>query len=236
MHVLADLRRLEEKIKQRLEWSDTKLLRLILVFIETQSWVQKEGDGDEEMHEIYLAVDYTVSNFRAPLEARGLCVDVLQDQVHEAVEFTWKYLPLGQESYRKILYQLHTCPNSSSWSNVLMLCELVFSLPFSTSCVEQMFSVLKTIKAKCRANLQTCSLNDLLEIYIRGPPLTSFNANATVELWWKECSTTRRVSQKPCKECCSRAQDDPANEGSELEDDVNSTFALDDWDKLTKTN
>ena len=99
MHVLADLCRLEEKIKQRLEWSDTKLLLSIFVFIETQRWVQKEGDGDEEMHEIYLAVDYKVSIFRAPLEARGLYVDVLQDEVHDAVEFAWKYLPLGQESY-----------------------------------------------------------------------------------------------------------------------------------------
>ena len=95
-----------------------------------------------------------------------------------------------------------------------------------------MFSLLKTIKPKCRANLQTSSLNDLLEIYIHGPPLASFNADAAVELWWKECSTTRRVSQKPRKEYRSRAQDDSENEESEEEDDENSTFALDDWDKL----
>ena len=129
----------------------------------------------------------------------GTCVEVLQDELHKAVEYTWKYLPLGQESYRKMWYKLHTGPNSSKWSNVLLLCELVFSLPFSTSRVEQMFSLLKAIKPKCRANLQTCSLNDLLEIYIHGPPLASFNANTAVELWWKEWSTMCRVSQKPCK-------------------------------------
>ena len=72
VHILADLGRLEEKIKQHLEWSDTKLLLAILVFIETQSWVQKDNDGDEEMHDIYLAVNYIVSIFRAPLEARGV--------------------------------------------------------------------------------------------------------------------------------------------------------------------
>ena len=188
------------------------------------------------MNEIYLAVDYIVSTFRAPLEARGLCVDVLQDEVHEAVEFARKYLQLSQESYRKIWYKLHTCLNSSRWSNLLMVCELVFSLPFSTSRTEQMFSLLKTIKPKCRANLQTCSLNDLLEIYIHGPPLASFNADAAVELWWKECSTTRRVSQKPHKEYHSRAQDDPANEESEQKEDENSMFALDDWDKLFDKN
>ena len=71
VHVLADLRRLEDKIKQHLEWLDTKLLQTILVFIETQSWIQKKGDGDEEMHKIYLAVDYIVSIFHAPQEGRA---------------------------------------------------------------------------------------------------------------------------------------------------------------------
>ena len=99
-----------------------------------------------------------------------------------------------------------------------------------------MFSLLKTIKPKFRANLQTCSLYDLLEIYIHGPPLASFNADAAVELWWKECSTTRRVSQKPRKEYRSRVQDNPANEESEQEEDENTTFTLDDWDKLFDKN
>ena len=35
IHVLADLHRVEENIKNRLEWSDLKLLRSILVFLKT---------------------------------------------------------------------------------------------------------------------------------------------------------------------------------------------------------
>ena len=107
VHVLADLCRVEEKIKHCLKWSDTKLLQSILMYVETQSWIQKKGDGDEEIHEMYLAVNYIISIFLAPLEARGLCVDILQDEVHEAVEFARKYLPLGQESYSKIWYKPH---------------------------------------------------------------------------------------------------------------------------------
>ena len=34
---LADLERLTEKMRERLEWSDTDLLRALLVFLETQS-------------------------------------------------------------------------------------------------------------------------------------------------------------------------------------------------------
>ena len=37
-HVKADICRLEQKIKERLEWSDIQLMRSILVFLETQSW------------------------------------------------------------------------------------------------------------------------------------------------------------------------------------------------------
>ena len=50
------------------------------------------------MHNIYLGV---VSIFHTPLEASGLCVDILQDEVHKAAEFTWKYIPLHQETIEK---------------------------------------------------------------------------------------------------------------------------------------
>ena len=61
------------------------------------------------------------------------------------------------------------------WPNVLLLCEFVFSLPFTTSRVEQIFSMLKTIKTKRRASLHTSTLGDLLEINLEGPPLSDFS-------------------------------------------------------------
>ena len=39
IHVNADLHRVEENIKDWLEWSDLKLLRSILIFLETQNWI-----------------------------------------------------------------------------------------------------------------------------------------------------------------------------------------------------
>ena len=121
-----------------------KLLRSILVLIETQGWIQK-GETDDEMAEICVAVDYIVTVFRYPLEAKGINLEGIQDELHEIVEYARRYLSLGQEGYRKIWYKLHTCPNSSSWSNVLLVCQLLFSLPFVTSRVEQMFSLLKVM-------------------------------------------------------------------------------------------
>lgn len=37
---LADLERLTEKMRELLEWSDRDLLRALLVFLETQSWMK----------------------------------------------------------------------------------------------------------------------------------------------------------------------------------------------------
>ena len=42
---LHDLLQLDQMMRSRLEWSDIKMLRLILVFIDTQSWVNKGNEA-----------------------------------------------------------------------------------------------------------------------------------------------------------------------------------------------
>ena len=39
---LADLHRLEQAIKEHLQWSDLQLLRYLLFFLETQSWMRRD--------------------------------------------------------------------------------------------------------------------------------------------------------------------------------------------------
>ena len=46
VHVLGDLQRLEEDIKQRFEWTDVNLLRALLVFLETQYRRRRDGVSD----------------------------------------------------------------------------------------------------------------------------------------------------------------------------------------------
>ena len=106
-----------------------------------------------------------------------------------------------------------------------LLCKLIFSLPFTTSCVEQTFSLLKIMKMKCQTSLHTSTLSDLLVINLEAPPLSSFSPETTVELWWKECCITR-VNQNPrkeyhCSQCCK---------GEDLMEDMNTapTLALED--------
>ena len=184
------------------------------------------------MTEIRAALDLIVSTFRAPLESKGVSPETIQGKLEEVVDYARTYLPIGTESYRRIWYKLLTCPDSSKWPNLLFVCELTFSLPFSTSRVEQTFSMLKIVKTKHRTSLHTTTLSDRLEINVEGPPLSSFNPDAAVDLWWRECSTTRRVNQNPRKAYQPRASSSTNNQ-SEMEEESDieeSTLVLDDWD------
>ena len=139
-HVMDDICRLEQKVKEHLEWSDIQFMRSMLVFMETQSWQKSYSDAysdarDEildDFAEVRTAVEYIISTFRILLQAKGMCVASIQDEV-EDVSYARKYLPIGSENYRKIWYKLHTSSDSSRWPNILILCELLFSLPISTS-------------------------------------------------------------------------------------------------------
>lgn len=55
---LADLERLNRTMQQRLEWSDVKLLRALIVFLETQSWIKRSAidysDDDDTIQMMHL--------------------------------------------------------------------------------------------------------------------------------------------------------------------------------------
>ena len=61
---IADAKRLEESIKVRLEWSKLKLLRTILVSIDTQSWLAhysaSEEENDTGLSDVRVAVELII--------------------------------------------------------------------------------------------------------------------------------------------------------------------------------
>ena len=79
-HALADLKRLDDCMRDRLELSDVDLLRSILVVLDTRSWLLREEneleeseidgrDDDDNLMEIKSAFEKITDFFRAPLEA-----------------------------------------------------------------------------------------------------------------------------------------------------------------------
>ena len=156
-HALKDLKSLENEMKNRLEWSDIELLRSILTFMDTQSWAVSEGSEDE-IAEISAAVEHIVTHFREPLVAVRANLASIQDELEEVVDYSRKYLNISVDSHQSIWYKLHSVRDSSKWPNILLVVELLFSLPFANSKVERMFSTLKIIKTDRRTQLNTDTL------------------------------------------------------------------------------
>lgn len=150
--VLSDLQKLDEQMRSRLEWSDVEMLRAILVFLDTHSWCV--SDGDDGIDELKAAVEYISTHFREPLEAAQVDLARIQDEVEDAIDYARAYLNITKECYRKVWYKLHIAPDADKWPNVLALCQLLFSLPFSNGRVERIFSTLKVIKTDRRTNLR----------------------------------------------------------------------------------
>ena len=114
-------------------------------------------------------------------------------------------------------------------AKVLSLCELAFSLPFSNGRVEQIFSSMKVLKTNCR---QSDTLNDLLEIYVEGPVLSSFCPDHAIELWWSDCCTTRRVNQQTRKEYQPRNQASTSKQAEQGDSEIGEeNLTLELWDE-----
>ena len=150
--VVADLNRLDEQLRTRLEWSNLTLLRAILILLDTQNWTSRHSsnseEDDESLDEIKSSIGTIVEYFRAPLEAKNVELCCILDEIEDAVLYSRRYLNIEKDSYKNVWYRLHTAPDTAQWPNLLQICQLLFSLPFSTAKVERIFSVLKAIKTE----------------------------------------------------------------------------------------
>ena len=175
------------------------------------------------MEHIITAADYIVSLFRPPLEAKGASISSFNDELEEIVSFGRKYINIEQEDYKKTWYKLHTTFESKKWPSVLLLSNLLFSLPFTTAAVESVFSKLKIIKTERRCSLQTSTLDDLLEVNLEGPTIKNFSSASAVELWWHDRKRRPSQSSKTFAESSGAAALLLSSE---------SSISLDQWDEL----
>ena len=159
--VLSDLTNLDDKMQSRLEWSDLKVLGSILLIIDTQNWQMLQAkkhseseDGDDpKLCKIQEAVITITEMFRMPLEAQGADLSGILDETENAMLFARSNLSIQKDSYKRIWYLLDVAPDAVKWKNLLLITELLFSLPFSTAKVERLFSMLKIMKTEKRIAL-----------------------------------------------------------------------------------
>ena len=75
---------------------------------------------------------------------------------------------------------------------VLLLVELLLSIPISNAKVERMFSLMNRVRTDFRASLSQNTLNNLIRIQMEGPPLEEFNITPAIQLW--AMGATRRLN------------------------------------------
>ena len=80
-------------------------------------------------------------------------------KLRRVVQYSRKYFNLAKEGYKRVWFRLHTTPDSSKWTNILLICGLLFSLPYSTGKVERFISSLKLTKTDRRTKLHFSTLN-----------------------------------------------------------------------------
>ena len=83
---------------------------------------------DCSLAELKEAMEQISTHFRLPLEAKGRSFVSLQDEVEVVVEYPQVYLDISQTEYRKVWYTLYSRPDARKWPNILILCELSFTL------------------------------------------------------------------------------------------------------------
>ena len=69
-------------------------------------------------------------------------------------------------SYQCDLWRLFNAPTASEWSNVLLLAELLFSLPSSNGKLEWLFSTFNIMKGTRRSSLSNNTVKDLLTLIV----------------------------------------------------------------------
>ena len=217
-------------LKSRLAWSDLELIRDVIFVLATQGWekvLHEENDSEVESDDPMEAITRLGVRFKSPLESAGVDIDQLREEFHEMISYAAQFISLSTIDYQSVWWRLYHAPTASSWSNILQLARLLFTLPVSNGKLERVFSTLKVIKVDKRSSLGNEMLDDLLVLNTDRVPLKDFNPDRSISLWWSD--KVRRPNQRPRKQYAARSgqtQDDDSEEDSETE-----TEMLREWDE-----
>ena len=181
-------------LKVRLAWSGQKLIKDIISVLATQGW--------EKLVRESIPLDglrRLVSRFAIPLQSAGVDTTKVSEEFELLLQYAIEFLSLSTLEYRRVWWRLFNCPSAAEWSNALSLAQLLLSLPASNGKLERSFSQMNIIKINKHSLLSNNTLDDLLLIAVDGTPLTDFNPNSAIDLWWKD--KKRRPNQQKQKSC-----------------------------------
>ena len=159
-------------LHSRMVWSDLEVIGDIISVLATQGWEKTSLD----------CVDRLVERFITPLQGAKADVSKIKEEFESLMQYAVQFISLATVEYRAVRWRIFNALTASEWSNVLILIQLLLSLPASNGKLEHVFSQMNVIKTNKRSLLSNDSLDDLLLLSIDGPPLNDFCADAAIDL------------------------------------------------------
>ena len=218
-HYVQWIDAVETCLRDRLKSQDTELLTHAVTLLATNGWEQTESASFG-----HAALDAVCERFSTPLESASVDCFVVKDEWDSMVEYGKKFLNLVQEDYKVIWWKLFNAIDSSQWSNVLTVIELLFCLPMANGRLERVFSQLKLIKTNRRTNLGEDSLDYLVRVNVEGPPLSEWDASRAFELW--QHAKIRRVNRKDATSAAATTTIDESVQRAPVD-----SISMGDWEE-----
>ena len=219
---LEYITRIQDCLCDRVKIQSTEFLTHAITTLVTHGWEKSANTAFG-----YEALEYVSTRFLVPLENASVNCAVLDEEWDDIVEYAKRYLNLVQDDYKVIWWKLFNSPDSTKWTNVLAVVELLFCLPVSNGHLERVFSQLKLVKSEQRTCLGEDRLDQLVCISVEAPVLAQWDPSSTVELWWRD--KTRRLNIRDVRarptSSSSSAQVCDTDSNSD-----NAPFTLDNWE------
>lgn len=200
------LKKVRDCIEKRIEQNEesSSLLRHAVQILQTDGWKRETRDDtgavSEDKEFADESIRFVFDHFAEPLSHAGVNdeVEALR-QWHDLLDYACEFLSPGVTPCRMLWRRIFSSPRSKeSWSAILTVVELLFTLPISNAKLERMFSNLKTIKTVKRVNLRAQRLDSFLRISEDGPDVDKFDATTALQLWANE--KVRRPCQSQRKD------------------------------------
>lgn len=198
------LGKIKEAMHTRMEAAENKYVLMAATILNCEGWERKNEDGEEDVEFADNYVSALFDHFREPLLKAGLDVALnsLLEQWHDLVTYTKRYLDPSRTHYLRVWKKIFDSSLRDRWNMVLLLVELLLSIPISNAKVERMFSLMNHVKTDFRASLTENTLNNLIRIRMEGPPLEEFDPTPAIQLW--AMGASRRPNQRERKHYSAR--------------------------------
>lgn len=193
------LEKIKREMQTRMEASENKYVSMASTILNCEGWERMNEVGEEDLEFADDCVANLFEQFKEPLVKAGMngSLSSLLEQWHGLVRYTKRYLDPSKSYYLRVWRRIYDSSRCGGWAMILLLVELLFSIPISNAKVERLFSLMNHVKTDSRAALSENTLNNLIRIRMEGPSFEQYDPTAAIDLW--ATTITRRPNQRERK-------------------------------------